>query len=99
MVSKLSPKKSRGKLFFHAFTGCDVVSAFRGRGRRTAWQTWEVCPEVSYIFDKLSKYPPVSDDADLRILEKFVIALYNKNSTADGVDEARLDLFARKHRS
>ena len=27
-------EKSQGMLFFHAFTGCDVVSAFRGRGKK-----------------------------------------------------------------
>ena len=26
-------EKSKGMLFFHAFTGCDVVSAFRGKGK------------------------------------------------------------------
>ena len=25
-------EKNNGMLFFHAFTGCDVVSAFRGKG-------------------------------------------------------------------
>lgn len=30
MVVNLGPEKSSGMLFFHAFTGCDVVSAFRG---------------------------------------------------------------------
>ena len=41
-------------------------------------------------------YPPVTDDADLSMLEKFVIAMYNKNSTADVVDDARFYLFAWK---
>ena len=26
--------------FFHAFTGCDMVSTFCGIGKRTAWKTW-----------------------------------------------------------
>ena len=51
---------------------------------------------MSYVFDKLSQYPPVLDDAHPWILEKFVIAMYNKNSTADGVDETRLDLFGSR---
>ena len=25
---------------FHAFTGCDTVSSFDGRGKKTAWDTW-----------------------------------------------------------
>ena len=29
-------KKSKGMLFFHAFTGCDMVSAFCGKGKNSA---------------------------------------------------------------
>ncbi|KAL0198142.1 hypothetical protein M9458_006682, partial [Cirrhinus mrigala] len=99
MVVNLGPEKSSGMLFFHAFTGCDVVSAFRGKSKKSAWQAWEVCPEVSPVFKKLSQYPPIIEDADLNILEKFVITMYDKQSTTCKVDEARLDLFARKQRS
>ena len=56
--SSLSRKKALGLPFFHAFSGCDVVLAFRGKGKKTAWQTWNVCPEVTSAFRKLSKYPP-----------------------------------------
>ena len=55
--------KSKGLHFFYAFTGCDVVSAFHGKGERAAWQTWAVYPEASNVFAKqLSMYPPVSGD-------------------------------------
>ena len=91
-------EKSNGMLFFHAFTGCDVVSGFRGKGKKSAWQTWNVCDEASGVFSKLSHYPPVVDDEDLEILEKFVVMMYDRSSTAEGVDEARLDMFAWKQR-
>ena len=38
----LGPDKTSGILFFHSFTGCDVVSAFRGKYKTSAWQTWDV---------------------------------------------------------
>ena len=66
---------------------------------KTAWQTWNVFEEISPIFSKLSSYPVVLDDADICELEKFVMALYDKSSSADTVDKARLDLFARKQRN
>ena len=91
-------EKSKGMLFFHAFTGCDIVSAFRGKGKKSAFQTWDVCDEASGVFCKLSKYPPVVDDEDLETLEKFVVMMYDRSSTAEGVDAARLDMFARKQR-
>ena len=58
----LGPDKTSGILFFHSFTGCDVVSAFRGKGKKSAWQTCDVCGEASDIFAKLSKYPPTVQD-------------------------------------
>ena len=36
----------------HAFTGCDTVSAFCGRGKKTAWNTWKVYPEVTTEFEE-----------------------------------------------
>ena len=55
-------------LFIHAFTGCDTVSAFRNKGKKIAWQTWNICPEAMPVFSKL-------EDSDLAILEKFVILI------------------------
>ena len=35
LALSIGPEKSSGILFFHAFTGCDVVSAFGGKGKKT----------------------------------------------------------------
>jgi hypothetical protein len=35
--SAIDQTKIEGMLFFHAFTGCDVVSAFRGNANKSAW--------------------------------------------------------------
>lgn len=95
----LGQEKSTGMSFFHAFTGCDTVSAFRGKGKVTAWQTWNIYPEVSPVFSKLSQYPVCVNDGDLQVLEKFVILMYDRSSSAESVDDARLELFAQKQRS
>lgn len=97
--SALGSEKAAGLPFFHAFTGCDVVSAFRGKGKKTAWQTWNVCPDVTSVFSKLSKYPSEMSEVDQDILEMYVIALYDKSSPTSNINDARLDLFARKQRS
>ena len=62
------------------------------------FQTGKLFPEASPTFAKLSQYPPTLDDGDLEILEEFVVLMYDRSSTAAGVDEARLDMFARKQR-
>ena len=98
LYNHVGPEKTKGILFFHAFTGCDTVSAFRNKGKKTAWQTWDVFPEASPIFAKLSQYPPILDDGDLEILERFVVLMYDRSSTVASVDEARFDMFARKQR-
>ena len=36
VVSSIGPEKVGGILFFHAFTGCDVVSDFRGKRKKSA---------------------------------------------------------------
>ena len=97
LYTYIGPEKTKGIRFFHAFTGCETASAFRNKSKKTAWQTWEICPEASPIFSKLSRYPPILNDGDLEIFEKFVILMYDRASTAVGVDEARLDLFAQNH--
>ena len=91
-------KKSKGILFFRAFTGCDVVSAFRGKGKKSAWKAWHAFDEVTQVFSRLSHFPPAVTDEDLGTLEKFVVKMYDKSSRADTVNEARLDMFARKQR-
>ena len=55
LVSAIGPEKTSGVFFFRALTGCDVVSSFNGKGKKTAWQTWNVCNEASVIFTKLSQ--------------------------------------------
>ena len=99
LVSNLGPEKSKGMLFFHAFTGCDVVSSFNGKGKKTALQTWNVFNEVSATFAKLSLSPSEIEESDLQVLEKYVILMYDRSSATSSVDDARLDLFARKQRS
>ena len=39
---------------FHALTGCDTVSAFAGRGKRTAWMVWESFPELTKALSEVN---------------------------------------------
>jgi hypothetical protein len=63
---------------------------------KSAWQTWNVCPEAStvFFFRKLSQYPPVIGEDDQSILEKFVVTMHDRFSATDSIDVARLELFA-----
>ena len=68
-MSVLGPEKTNEMLFFHTFSGCDVVSVFNGKGKKTR----NVCsPETLNVFTKLSQQPSTIEDEDLRTLERFV---------------------------
>ena len=58
LYGSIGPEKGRGITLFHAFTGCDVVSTFRGKGKKFTLQIWDMCAEASDIFARLSHYPP-----------------------------------------
>ena len=88
--------KSQALPMFHAFTGCDTVSSFSGRGKKTAWEIWNVFSDVTDTFAALMEEPEQSDvNAALTTLERFVVLLYDKTSSKSHVNEARVDLFAR----
>lgn len=40
-------QRSKALPFFHAFTGCDTMSTFVGKGKKTAWQAWNVFENVT----------------------------------------------------
>ena len=79
---------------FHALTGCDTVSAFSGRGKKTAWNTWEVFPEVTEAFEDLDM-----SEATMALLEPFVVLLYDHTSDIMNVNDARKQRSTQKSRS
>jgi hypothetical protein len=78
-------------LFFHAFTGCVVVSAVPWKGKEVCMANiWGVCPEASDVFTKRSQYPPTVEDSDIKVLEKFVVTMYDRSSPTTTIDDTRL---------
>jgi len=98
VVHTIGPEKASGLPFFHAFTWCDTVSAFHGKRKKSARQTWNVCKEILITFTKLSQCVTALDNADLQSLEKFVVVMYDRCSADASVNDARPNLFARKQR-
>ena len=80
---------------FHAFTGCDTTSSFKGKGKKTCYATWKGDPSYTPAFLELSGCNP-KIDAVFRILQKFVCHLYGE--IGDDVDAARLDMLIYKGR-
>ena len=98
-ICKLLGPRSKALPFFHAFTGCDTVSAFVGKGKKSAWQAWNVDEEATEVFRSLSTATDTISQSEMDTLEQFVVIMYDRSSTTCKVDEARFDLFARKQRA
>ena len=54
IASSLTTQQREGLPFFHALTGCDTVSFFSGKGKKTAFQAWKCYPEATEVFRALS---------------------------------------------
>jgi len=50
LAISLGPDRCVALSLFHTFTGCDIVSFFSGRGKRTAWNTLNANPEITSTF-------------------------------------------------
>ena len=88
---------SRGLPFFHAMTGCDTTSAFKGRAKKSAWQTWMSCEFITPVFEHLSQQPfseVTQDSNEFQQLERFIVKMYSKTVDAQTVNEGRKLLFA-----
>ena len=53
IASSLNTEQCEGLPFFHALTGCDTVSLFSGKCKKTAFQAWKCYPEATKVFRTL----------------------------------------------
>lgn len=94
IANALGPERSLALRAFHALTGCDTTSMFRGIGKNKAFSTWNVYPDVTSALCVLSQVPSPENVKDLLpSLERFVIIMYNRCSTDENVNAARQTLF------
>ena len=49
-ASKLGERTCQAIPFWYSVTGCDTVSMFAGRGKKTCWNVWKSYPEVTESF-------------------------------------------------
>ena len=85
--------------FFFAFTGCDTVSSFFGKGKCKAWDVWQENKNVDAItqtFIKLGHRPNKISENDADVLEEYVHDLYSnpsKKNTSKSLNDLRLHMF------
>jgi hypothetical protein len=95
LAQALGEDKAEAMRGYHAFTGCDTVSAFYSKGKTLTWKAWQQCLEATSAFRALSNpLKEVTDDLMTRI-EKYVIMLYCGDTEIHSVNEARKILFTK----
>lgn len=99
IARRLGVQKAKALPFFHALTGCDTVSFLAGKGKKTAWDVWNVFPEVTDIFVELSSVPQEVSDDNLLLIERFFVLLYDRTSTVMKVNSMRQHLFSKRART
>jgi hypothetical protein len=99
IANSLGPMKCRSMSIFHALTGCDVTSFFCGRGKKSAWDTWDVYPDITNMFLELSDAPIELTGNNLNLCERFVILMYDRTSDLMAVNDARRHLFSRRSKA
>lgn len=69
------PDKSEVLPIFHSFTGCDTVSFFNGKGKKTAFDAWSVYPEAKEGFKALKNGDFEQAEG---FIQKYVISMYDR---------------------
>ncbi|KAE8746646.1 hypothetical protein FOCC_FOCC006630 [Frankliniella occidentalis] len=95
--ANLGPDKCAALPGFHAMTGCDFTSGFRGKRKKSCWSAWLDCPEATQAFIEISQ-PQISSNVPNNViqkLERFVIFLYGEPQETD-VNHARFISYTSK---
>ena len=80
IARSLGPDKSQALPIVHAYMGCDTVSSFHTRSKRSVWDTWKTFDGVTATFLALSTGPVEGNDDHVASLEQFTILPYDCTS-------------------
>ena len=94
IAASLGPRKSIALPMFHAFTGCDTVSSFASRGKKTAWETWMAYEEATETFLALTNAPQELDDESFAVLARYTILLYRHGYILTNLINMSVKLFS-----
>jgi len=78
VVERVGASVCRSLPGFHAFTGCDTVSAFAGRGKVEDYRIVKQTAEFQEMFQHLGMFWNMSDHL-YHSLQKFTCAMYCSN--------------------
>ena len=81
LVHSLSLPKCGAFPSWYALTGCDTVSSFHGKEKKSAWETWKCYPEATEVFLALSNPADgVLPGNSISAIERFICPMYDKTT-------------------
>ena len=95
VASSLGPEVCRGVLGMHAFTGCDTVNAFAGKGKAQALKILKKNTRSREALTELEKEWDVPPEFTEK-LEEFTCLLYSSNTVTTKVNGLRYQLFCSR---
>ena len=99
IASSLGPERSKCLSLFHRLTRCDQVTFFATCGKKTAWKTWKLFPELTNALIVLHRQPTIEDVNDnMAVIERFICLMYHSATSKIEVNKCRRHLFTRKGR-
>ena len=100
LAHSLSPPKCGAFPSWYTLTGCDTVSSFHGKGKKSVWETWKCYPEATEVFLALSNpVDGVLSGNSISAIERFVCLMYDKTTYISNVNDCRRMLFTKKSRT
>ena len=94
LIENLGTEICKGLPFFHAFTGCDMVSGFKGKGKRTCFQVWNNFSDATEAFVFHSNCPTKQAlENKFATVRNFTVLTYDKSSSEAKVDKVRKTQF------
>jgi hypothetical protein len=99
ICAALGPSRCAALPAFHALTGCDTVSFFYGKGKKSAWSAWDSFPQLTTALLDLIKVINDVDLDTLAVLERFVVVLYDRTCECSDLNAARKYLFTKRSRT
>ena len=95
VAASIGSKVCKALVVMHAFTGCDTVSAFGGKGKLRALQILKGNEEIQDYFIKVGEQWKPPRELQVR-LEEFVCQLYAAKPSTTNIDELRYNLFCTR---
>ena len=77
IAKKMGQQKAKSLPLFHVITGCDTVSFVGGKGKKAAWDVWNLYPALTNGLCRLMLMSEKVEDNCRGVIKRFVVLLYD----------------------